>query len=246
MTKQTGLGDRLAIDGFDVSGSIGSLGNIHGGPAVLAVTDITQSGIARLGGERDGGIEFASWMEDTAVTGGHVVLSALPTGDRIVTYSRGTAFGAFSANLIARQINYDQNRGNDGSLTQSVSTQADGFGLEWCDLLTPWPRTDTTATNGASQDFGAVSTLFGAQAYLQVFSVTGTSVTVKLQDSADNSTFADIAGAAFTAATARGAQRLQLASNATIRRYVRVVTTGTFSNASFVCAFNRNLTAVSF
>jgi hypothetical protein len=246
MTKLAGMGDRLAVDGFDVSGSIGSLSNIHGGLAALDVTDITQAGPARLGGERDASIEFSAWLEDTAVTGGHAVLSALPTGQRVVTYSRGTAFGSFAASMVARQINYDPNRGTDSSLTLAVSTQADGSGLEWTDLLTPWPRTDTTATNGASQDFGAVSTLFGAQAYLQVFSVTGTSITVKLQDSADNATFADISGAAFTAATARGAQRLALANNATIRRYVRVATTGTFSNAQFVCCFNRNLTLTAF
>lgn len=242
MTKLAGMGDRLFVDGFDVSGSIGSLGSIHGGPAALEVTDITQGGPARLGGERDAGITFSAWMEDTAIIGGHAVLSALPTGQRIVTYCRGTAIGSFSACMISRQINYDPNRGTDGSLSLAVSTQSDGFGLEWGDLLTAGLRTDTTATNGTALDFGAVSTLFGGQAYLQVNAFTGTSVTVKLQDSADNATFADLTGGAFIAATARGAQRLALSNAATVRRYVRVVTTGTFSNAVFAVTFVRNLT----
>jgi hypothetical protein len=107
-------------------------------------------------------------------------------------------------------------------------------------------RTDTTATNGTAFDCGAVSTLFGGQAYLQVNAFTGTSVTVKLQDSADNATFADLTGAAFTAATARGAQRLVLNPTATVRRYVRAVTTGTFSSAVFQVTFVRNLSLTAF
>jgi hypothetical protein len=52
--------------------------------------------------------------------------------------------------------------------------------------LTAAPRTDTTATNGTSYDFGTGSTAFGLQAYLQVLSFTGTSCTIKLQESSDN------------------------------------------------------------
>lgn len=243
MAKQSGLGDRLLIDGFDVSGAVGSLGSIHGGPNPLVNTDITQSGMARIGGERDAGIAFSAWLEDTLVTGGHAALSSLPTGQRIVTYCRGTAIGNMSACMVSRQINYDPNRGADSSLTIAVSTQSDGSGLEWGEQLTPGLRTDGAATNGTALDSGVTSTLFGGQAYLQVNAFTGTSVTVKLQDSADNSTFADLAGAAFIAATARGAQRLALSNSATVRRYVRAVTTGTFSNAVFQVTFVRNLTA---
>lgn len=244
MTKQSGIGDRLLIDGFDVSGSVGAFSKISGSQNTLPVTDITQGGMARLGGERDGGIDFSAFMEDTLVTGGHAVLSALPTGQRIVSYLRGTGIGNFSACMISRQINYDPNRGSDGALAIAISAQADSFGLEWGEQLTVGTRTDTTATNGASLDFGSTSTLFGGQAYLQVASVTGTSVTVKLQDSADNSTFTDLAGAGFIAATTRGAQRL--AFTGTVRRYVRAVTTGTFTNAQFQVTFVRNLTQVVF
>lgn len=89
-----------------------------------------------------------------------------------------------------------------------------------------------------------VSTAFGLQAYLQVTAFTGTSVTVTLQDSADNSSWANIASAAFTAVTAAPAmQRLAIANTATVRRYVRAITSGTFTSASFVCAFNRNTSA---
>lgn len=93
-----------------------------------------------------------------------------------------------------------------------------------------------------------LQTAFGAQAYLQATGFAGTSVTVTVQDSADNSSFAAVTGLAFTAVTAApNAQRLATANTATLRRYVRVATTGTFTSASFAVMLNRNPVAgVSF
>lgn len=95
-----------------------------------------------------------------------------------------------------------------------------------------------------------LQTAFGAQAYLQVFSFAGTDATVKIQDSADGATFADLAGAAFTQITTTSpqAQRLALSNVATVRRYLRVstVTSGGFTSLVFGVMFNRNPIAVSF
>jgi len=55
-----------------------------------------------------------------------------------------------------------------------------------------------------------------------------------------------VSGMTFTAVTSAAAptwQRLATANNATIRRYVRVVTTGTFTEALFAVAMCRNETA---
>ncbi len=243
MTKQSGLGDQLYVDGYRISGDIGSLGNIGGGPAALEQTGIDKYAFERTGGLRDGRLEFTSWFNDAAGQA-HPVLSTLPTGNRYLLYLRGTAgIGSAGAALYGKQINYDPNRSEDGNLTLAVSAQADGYGLEWGEQLTIGTRTDTSATNGASLDGGAASN-FGGQAYLQVEAVTGTSVTVTLQDSADNSSWANITGGAFTAATGRGAQRI--AFTGTVRRYVRAITSGTFTNAQFAVLFVRNQTAVNF
>lgn len=95
----------------------------------------------------------------------------------------------------------------------------------------------------ASVDDTAVSSAFGLQAYLQVFGFTGTDVTIKLQDSADNSSFSDITGGAFTSVTtAPGTQRIATANNATIRRYVRATTTTSagFSSVKYAVSYTRN------
>lgn len=247
MSKQSGLGDALYISGNDLSGDITALGNVGGGPAALANTGINKSGFERIGGVRDGRLEMTSWWNPS---GAHPVLAALPTTDVQEMYCRGTALGSPAANIVAKEVNYDGNRGNDGSFTFATSSQANGYGVEWGYLLTAGQRTDTAATNGVGVDFGVGSfplfngqALFGAQAYLQVFSFTGTDITVKVQDSADNVSFADVAGMAFTAVTSGpGVQRIATASNQTVRRYLRAVTTtsGGFTSCTFAVAACRN------
>jgi hypothetical protein len=223
VAKQSGLGDALYVGGYNLSGDIGSLGTIGGGPAALDVTGIDKSATERIGGLRNGTIEFSAWFNDAAGAE-HPVLSALPTTDRLITYCRGTTLGSPAAGMVAKQINYDPSRGADGALSESVSAQSNGYGIEWGRLLTAGVRTDTEADEGASLDTLA-SASFGGQAYLQVFSFAGTDVTVVIQDSANNTDWLDVAGFAFTEITAGpGVERIALGNTATLRRYVRVVT----------------------
>lgn len=242
MAKQAAMGDRLLVGGVNLSGDIGSLQRIAGGPAGWDVTCIDKLAYERIGLERDGGIDFTSYF-NKAVSAAHLTLSPLPRTDTLVSYFRGTALGGPMASCVAKQVGYDWTRGQDGSLTIGVNSVANGYGLEWGVQLTAGIKTDTAATNGTGVDLTTVSTSTGWQAYLHVPSITGTSVTVTIQDSADNVSFANITGAAFTAVASPGPgwQRLQAASaTAVVRRYVRAITTGTFSNAQFAVQFVRN------
>jgi len=237
MAKESGLGDQLYLDSTDLSGTTGAISAIGAPFAVLGVTDITQSGQARLAGQHDGTLTFSSWWDNSVA---HPKLSALPTADVYGTYFHRATLGYPAASMVAKQIGYDPNRGADGSLAMAVNLTANGYGLEWGVQGTAGKRTDTAATNGTGID-GTAATTFGLSAYLHLFSFTGTSVTVKIQDSADNASFADVTGAAFTTATGATKERIVTANNATIRRYLRVVTTGTFSNAVFAVNLVRYL-----
>lgn len=240
MAKSSGLGDAFFLSGYDLSGDINSLGNIGGGPALLDVTGIDKSAFERIGGLRDGRMEFVSYF-NTAAGQAHPRLSTLPTTDVLATYCRGTTLGDATASLISKQINYDGTRADDGDFKFAVQVLGNAFGLEWGIQLTAGKRTDTAATNGTGVDQTTVSTSFGWQASLHVFAFTGTSVTVSIEDSADNITFAALSGATFTAATGITSERIASASpTATVRRYVRAVTTGTFTSATFAVAFVRN------
>lgn len=239
MTKTSGLGDSFYVDGIDLSGDIGSLGNVGGGTSPLDVTGINKFAFERIPGLRDGRMEYSAFFNNGAGAA-HAALSTLPTTDRVSTYCRGTTIGDAAACLNAKQLDYPPTRGNDGALTIAGSHQGNGYGLEWGELLTAGTRTDTSATNGTALD-GLAATAFGLQAYLHVTALTGTNVVVTLEDSADNVSFAAITGGAFASATAApGVQRIQTGRTAAVRRYVRAVTTGTFSSASFAVVLVRN------
>ena len=241
MAKSGGLGDRMFVGGYDLSGDTNSP-NIQGGAATLDVTGIDKSAMERLGGVRSGSMGWTSFF-NTAASQAHPVLSVLPTVDAHLAYCRGTALGDPAAGMVAKQIGYDGNRGQDGAFTFALSAQSNSYGLEWGQQLTAGLRTDTVATNGTAIDQGAATAL-GAQAYLQVSAFTGTDVTVKIQDSADNATFADVAGFNFTQITAGAplAERIALSNTATLRRYLRAttVTTGGFTSLTFAVNVIKN------
>jgi hypothetical protein len=245
MSKQSGLGDNLYVDGVDISGDIGSIGSISGPLGVLPFTNITQSAHERKAGLGDGAMSFSSYFNpDTGMT--HDKLSVLPTANVVASYFRGQTLGAPAASLVAKQIGYDPNRGADGSLVlASALTASAGYSLEWGRQGTAGKRTDTGATSGSSVD-GVAASSFGLIAYLHVFAFTGTSVTVKLQQSSDNGVgdaWADVTGGAFVAATAAGVQRVATSAVQAVERYLRVVTTGTFTSAVFAVNIVRNRTA---
>jgi hypothetical protein len=244
MAKASGLGDNLYVGGYDLSGDIGSLGKIQGGQKPIDVTGINKLAHERLGGVRDGSMSWSAFF-NTAVGHAQPVLSALPTADVVATYCRGTTLGDPCASLVAKQLNYDGNRTPAGDFTFAVDAEANAYGLEWGRQLTAGLRTDAAATNGTGIDTTA-SLSFGAQAYLQVTAFTGTDVTVKIQDSADNVTFADVTGLTFTQVTAAPfTQRLATANTATIRQYLRAVTvtTGGVTSVTFAVHVTKNDTA---
>ena len=247
MAKQTGLGDNLYVSGYDLSGDTGSLSRVGGSADFLDVTGIDKSGWERRLGKRDGGITFMSFFND-ATGQAHPVLSTLPTADRLVSYMRGTTLGNPAACLMAKQINYDPTRGQDGSLTIDAQTLGAGYGLEWGTQLTAGSIQHTSATAGSSVDFGASSS-YGLQAYLHVFSFTGTSITVALQESSDDGSgdaFANVTGGVFTAATGVGSERIATANDLTVEQYLRINTTGTFSECTFAVVVVRNEVETTF
>lgn len=246
MAKQNGLGAGLYVAGYDVSNDIRDVGRIGGGPSPLDKTGIDKSAFERIGGVKTGEITLTAHF-NPAANRAHDVLGALPTASQLVTYRQSATIGGDAASIVGPQVNYDPTRANDGDLTATVQYLSSQMPLEWGTLLTAGTRTDTGATNGTGWD-GAASTDFGAQFYLHVTAFTGTDVTIKVQDSADNATFADLTAGAFTAVTAGPtSQWITTARDATVRRYLRVatVTTGGFTSVSFVVVAVKNVTAVT-
>jgi hypothetical protein len=247
MSKTSGLGDGLLIDGVDLSGDTGGLGAIGSSRPTTGVTGIDKSAQERIHLTKNGRIEWQSWFNPAAAAA-HAELSTLPLTDRIITYLRGRTLGNPAASMVGKQINYDPNRNADGSLNIAVQAQSNGYGLEWGRQLTAGFQTFGGAGNGSGVDFTDVSTDFGLQAYLQVTAISGGNLVVTLQDSSDGSSdWAAIgAGVAFPSTTVVGAARIQTGRTETIRRHLRAVLSGTFTSATILVAVTRNTSSVVF
>lgn len=243
MAKVSGLGSNLYVAQYDLSGDTGAVSAIEASRAYQEVPAINQSAMDRIPLRKDGNITWTGFWNTTAGQT-HPVISALPTTDRIVTFVDGEgAVGSAGGSMVAKVVTYAPAYGADGSLAITTNALANGYGLEWSGggtgdgMLTTGKQTFASGTlDGTSIDLGSVSTLFGAAAYLHVFSVGSGTPTVTVQDSANNSAFATVTGMAFTASPAATSERVQGAVGATVRRYVRIEVTGTYTN--LVCAVN--------
>lgn len=244
MSKMAGLGDNLYLSAYDLSGDTRELGRISGSRASLVTTGIDKSAVERIAGTRDG--EMA-WVSHWNPSNAHVALSSLPTADRVASYFRGTTLGNPAASMVAKQINYDPTRDNAGMMSLAVQCQANGYGLEWGTQHTAGIQTDASAADGTGVDAGGASS-YGLQAFLHIFSVGSGTPTVKLQQSSDNGSsdaYADVTDGAFTISSA-GAERIATANNQAVEQWLRVVTTGTFTDLLFAVNVVRNVEAVVF
>ncbi len=247
MAKQSGLGDNFYIGGYDLSGDVGAVQTIARRSGLLPVAGINKSAMERVYGLDDGEISFNSFFND-ATDQEHDALKGLLKTDRIVMWFRGTTLGGQGASMVAKQINYDWARTADKGLIATVqcignvdSASADAA-LQFTRSLTAGKRTDGSATNGSSVDDAAASS-FGLSAYLQVFAFTGTSVTCTIEESSDNGSgdaFAAVTGGAFAAvSSAPDEEFIETGRALSVERYLRLVTSGTFSDAVFAVTYFR-------
>lgn len=153
MTVLNGL-SQLFAGGYDLSGDVGAITAMEGGPALLDTPAINGAGMSRIVGRYDGKIAYNVWFNPT---GGHLYLATLPTVDvPTMIPIPGTAAGDICAMLVGKQVAYHPAIGADLSASFSVEAlAASGFPLEWGQIITAGKRTDTGATaTGTGIDLG--------------------------------------------------------------------------------------------
>ena len=239
MAKKSGLGQEFYIHGYDLSGDVGSLDGASGTRELLDVTSISKSATERLVGRSSATLGFNTWFDDEAEKE-HAALSGLVTTDRVVLWAMGGATGDVACAFPAKQLNYDASVGGDGSLSFSVGCESNGVAMDWCDLLTDGQVTHASAGSNTSRDDGA-ATSSGLVAYLEMVDAASGTPTVVIQESSDNGS-ADawttiLSFSAVGYASAPTAERVTVSG--AVERYLRVTTTGTFSNADFIVATRR-------
>jgi hypothetical protein len=243
--KSAGMGDQLWIGGYDLGADTNSLSAINGGFPTLPATAITNDAEARFAGERDGSMTIVSYWNPDA-NQSHAVYSPLPTSDVIGTYAHTQLIGGPSANLLAKQIDYQGARGQDGSFLLTVPMQANAYGMQWAFQATAGKRTDAAATAAAAvnplDQASATPGAFGGVLWVHLFSLGSGSVTIKAQESSDNGAdaYADVTGAT-TAALSSAPTSVRIATGLiNVERYIKIVTTGVFTNAVFSASWYRH------
>ena len=159
---------------------------------------------------------------------------SVTTATPLTVFQNGTTAGEPCVLLDSKIQNYTIDSSVSDAVAVSSSFTGDNFGRG----LSLYALTNTSATaNTTAVDFGS-STTFGGQAFIHITAHSSANIAVKLQSSADNSSFADVTGGAFTAITGTGSERI--APTGTINRYVRLVATVTSGSATFQVSFSPN------
>ena len=187
----------------------------------------TETATASLGGFIDLGTDAVD-EELQAVIGS---ASATP----LSIYQGGDTAGNKVVLLNSRIQNYTI----DSSVADPVGISASFTGDNFGNGKSLYALTNTSATaNTTAVDFGASSSL-GGQAQLHCTAHSSANISVKIQSSADNSSFADVSGFSFTAISGTTSERI--ATTNTVNRYVRLAITVTSGSATFSVGYAHNL-----
>jgi hypothetical protein len=228
-----GHAQALFIDAFDVSGDAGQVERCVVRRTPQPATRAGAAGVERIAGRASGALTFRPRFHDDA-DGVHAALAGLPVRDVGLALALGHTAGAPAAWGRAAQVDYNWTRTADGRLEGDVTALATrGVPFVWGRLLQP-PVTHAAATAGPSIDDG-VASADGLTAQLHLFAIDSGAATIEIQHSADGASWSALG--AFPAASSPVSERIAVAG--TVQRYLRVASTGTFSNAAFAVVVRR-------
>lgn len=227
-----GKGAAVLVDEFDLSAFL----NTFDGAATADTAEVSTFGSSAksyVAGLKDATISLGGFF-DGAVGAVDEVLQAAIGGAALITLAPaglGTIGNRVSL-ADCKGTSYSVAATVGDAVTVSAEAQVTGGLLPGVLLASLVARTATGQT--AAVDNGA-STAAGAKAFLHVTAFTGTDVTIKVQESPDNSTWADLI--TFTQAT--GVTSEVGTGAGTIDRYLRVDISGTFTSVTFAVALAR-------
>jgi len=239
VAKKNGLAQEFFIEGYELSGDVGSLQDVSSPHEVLEVPVINKSGMVRVAGRSDGAISFNSWFDDASELAFDAT-KGLPTADSVILYALGGAVNDAAAFLTAKRVEYGWVEGADGSLELSITARsAIGIPLEWGVMLSAGKITHSSASSSASRDDGASSSK-GAIAVVEIVDTDSGTPTIVIEDSPNDSSWSTLIS--FTAVASGSEPKAERKTvTGTINRYLRITTTGTFSNCDFAVAYRRGL-----
>lgn len=192
---------------------------------VAETTAFGSSAKTYIVGLKDGTVS-ASGMFDGAASATDEVLSASIGSDTLAPVTigyDGTTLGNRVTILKAKTTSYEVSTPVGDVVAVSYSAQADG-GLDQGVSLAALTSVSATTT-GSSHDNSASSANGGVAQLHVTANSRDADATIKVQHSADNSTFADLATFTVVATTVTTSERVIVASGTTVNRYLRAVNT---------------------
>jgi len=193
-------------------------------------------------GHRDGTVSLGGMFEGTASTGTDEFFdNALGNATKalVIVAPEGHSNGAGAIMLQADDTSYEVSSAIADIVQASAEFQSTDA-VEHGKILSSG-STVTATGNGTSVDNGA-STTNGGAGFLSVpVNTRNGNITVKIQHSADDSTFADLVTFTVVSSTTKTSERIEVAANTTVNRYLRVNFTvaGSTGSATPVVAFTR-------
>ena len=241
MAKVSGLNVRCFVMGRDISGDANALDGMGYTQETLDVTPLNTLAMKRITGRSDGSLSINCYF-DAGTNLSHSTFTSnsgkLPTANQIITAPLGSAVGSDFAGLIAKESDYNVSSGTGSAITANASFSATaGVGGEFGEMLTAFDDTHSSATDGTAID-NTSSTSDGGAGYAHFLSLSSGSVVIKIQESADNVTFTDlITFSTVGTSDVPTAERLEMTGS--VARYIRVQSSGTFTNAVIAVGFAR-------
>lgn len=209
---------------------------------VINLSDATVYGDqaeAFLPGAEMGSLSLGGLMDDsTAATGLRETLEARRQEATITPMSVAPAgftvgLGTVSAPIKYATFGHGLDRADLAAFTFKGTASGGGVDLG---VSLHAIAAETAADVETSVDQTAQSTR-GGVGYLHVTAFTGTSIDIVIQDSANDSTWADLV--TFSSVTGVTSERVALGSTATVERYVRAEWSGTFTTCTFAVSWAR-------
>jgi len=193
-------------------------------------------------GHRDGTVSLSGMFEGTASTGTDEFFdNALGNATKalVIVAPEGHSNGAGAIMLEADDTSYEVSSAIADIVQASAEFQSTDA-VEHGKILSTGSTVSATG-NGTGVDNGA-STTNGGAGFLSVpVNTRNGNITVKIQHSADDSTFADLVTFTVVSSTSTTSEKIEVADSTTVNRYLRVNYTvaGSTGSATPVVAFTR-------
>jgi hypothetical protein len=227
-----GKGAAALVGEFDLSAFLNNW-EVAGTADTAEVTTFGGSSKSYIGGLKDATLSLSGFFDGAASAVDEVLAAALG-GSRLFTLAPAGVGTVGSRVQIANALETSYNVTAPVADAVTISAEAQVINGVAPGVLLANLVARTAAGQTAAVD-NAASTSAGYRTIIHLVAFTGTDVTVKVQESADNSSWADLV--TFTQLTAIGSELKT--GTGTVARYLRVDVAGTFTTVTFAVGFAR-------